>query len=339
MPPAPDPTRSGHAGARRPRGWRRRRSRGRCCTARAASSPPPPRWPRRPRCRLAGACASRPGRRADATSRRCCGRRPASASTHSPRSSRIGVRSFDDDSGCTLLTPALRRRRLPQASVVVEGSLALLADRRQRDDDDAQRRGDQKAGPRMAGRRNRSMALATRPGRAAGCLRASARARVRAATARSRSRACGTHGRGRRTARQGRGRRCGWQARRRRCSRRARWPGRERGTAPPRAGPTCRPPGSSRPRSTTLPSPIETSSPQKISGRASTPLGPGVPPTRTIAPSSNAITAFGAIPSASVGMKAVCALALLAASGPAMPWTAPRPKATRGALAARLSIA
>ena len=42
----------------RPRGCRRRPSRGRCCTARRSSSSPPRRSLHRPRCRRAGSCRS-----------------------------------------------------------------------------------------------------------------------------------------------------------------------------------------------------------------------------------------------------------------------------------------
>ena len=49
-----------------------------------------------------------------------------------------------------------------------------------------------------------------------------------------------------------------------------------------------------------------------------------------IAPTISAITALGGMPSVSIGMKEVCAPALLADSGPATPWIAPFPNGTRG---------
>ena len=44
-----------------------------------------------------------------------------------------------------------------------------------------------------------------------------------------------------------------------------------------------------------------------------------------IAPTISAITAFGGMPSVKSGMNEVCAAALLALSGAATPWIAPRP--------------
>ena len=64
--------------------------------------------------------------------------------------------------------------------------------------------------------------------------------------------------------------------------------------------------------------------------------GPGMMPWMVIAPTISAITAFGGMPSVSSGMKEVCAPALLAASGPATPSMAPRPK-RRGSLASFFS--
>ena len=55
-------------------------------------------------------------------------------------------------------------------------------------------------------------------------------------------------------------------------------------------------------------------------------FGPGMMPWIVIAPTISAITALGGMPSVSSGMKAVCAPALLADSGPATPSIAPLPK-------------
>ena len=54
--------------------------------------------------------------------------------------------------------------------------------------------------------------------------------------------------------------------------------------------------------------------------------GPGMMPWIVIAPTISAITALGGMPSVSSGMKAVCAPAWLADSGPATPSIAPLPK-------------
>jgi hypothetical protein len=66
--------------------------------------------------------------------------------------------------------------------------------------------------------------------------------------------------------------------------------------------------------------------PQNRSGRCSSTSGPGRMPWIIMAPIITAITALGGMPSVSIGMKAVCAPALLADSGPATPSTAPLPK-------------
>ena len=64
--------------------------------------------------------------------------------------------------------------------------------------------------------------------------------------------------------------------------------------------------------------------------------GPGMMPWMVMAPTISAITALGGMPSVSSGMKAVCAPALLADSGPATPSMAPRPK-REGSLASFFS--
>jgi hypothetical protein len=58
-------------------------------------------------------------------------------------------------------------------------------------------------------------------------------------------------------------------------------------------------------------------------------LGPGWMPWRMSAPIISAITGFDGMPKVSIGMKEVCAPALLADSGPATPSMAPLPKASR----------
>ena len=59
-------------------------------------------------------------------------------------------------------------------------------------------------------------------------------------------------------------------------------------------------------------------------------------PWMVMAPTISAITALGGMPSVSSGMNAVCAPALLAASGPATPSIAPLPK-REGSLASFFS--
>jgi hypothetical protein len=66
--------------------------------------------------------------------------------------------------------------------------------------------------------------------------------------------------------------------------------------------------------------------PQNNAGRPVMTCGPGMMPWMVIAPTISAITAFGGMPSVSNGMNAVCAPALLAASGAATPSIAPFPK-------------
>ena len=66
--------------------------------------------------------------------------------------------------------------------------------------------------------------------------------------------------------------------------------------------------------------------PQKSWGLFTITSGPGTMPWIVIAPTMSAITAFGGMPRARSGMKEVCAPALFAASGPATPSMAPRPK-------------
>ncbi len=66
--------------------------------------------------------------------------------------------------------------------------------------------------------------------------------------------------------------------------------------------------------------------PQKRSGCLVMICGPGTMPWIVMAPTMIAMTAFGGMPSVSIGMKEVCAPALFADSGPATPSMAPRPK-------------
>src|SRR6478752_2956820 len=74
-----------------------------------------------------------------------------------------------------------------------------------------------------------------------------------------------------------------------------------------------------------LPSHIEAIMPQNSSGCLVMTCGPGTMPWMVIAPTINAITALGGMPSVSSGMNDVCAAALLALSGAATPSMAPRP--------------
>ena len=75
-----------------------------------------------------------------------------------------------------------------------------------------------------------------------------------------------------------------------------------------------------------LPSHIEAIMPQNSSGCLVITCGPGTMPWMVMAPTISAITALGGMPSVSSGMNEVCAAALLALSGAATPWMAPRPK-------------
>ncbi len=75
-----------------------------------------------------------------------------------------------------------------------------------------------------------------------------------------------------------------------------------------------------------LPSHIDAIMPQNNSGCLVMTCGPGTMPWMVMAPTMSAITALGGIPSVSSGMNEVCAAALLALSGAATPWMAPRPK-------------
>ncbi len=68
--------------------------------------------------------------------------------------------------------------------------------------------------------------------------------------------------------------------------------------------------------------------PQNSSGLAVITCGPGCMPLMVMAPTISAITALGGMPSVSMGMNEVCAPALLALSGPAMPRMLPWPKGT-----------
>ncbi len=84
--------------------------------------------------------------------------------------------------------------------------------------------------------------------------------------------------------------------------------------------------GRFRTSSNRLPIPKLATSPQNISGRASSISGPGWMPWMTIAPSISAMIGSPGMPSVRVGTKAVMAAALFAASGPATPSMAPWPK-------------
>ena len=75
-----------------------------------------------------------------------------------------------------------------------------------------------------------------------------------------------------------------------------------------------------------LPIHIEAIMPQNRLGFLVITPGPGTMPWIVIAPTISAITALGGMPRVRSGMKAVCAPALLALSGPATPSMAPRPK-------------
>ena len=75
-----------------------------------------------------------------------------------------------------------------------------------------------------------------------------------------------------------------------------------------------------------LPIHMLTTMPQNNAGCVVITWGPGWMPWMVIAPTISAITAFGGIPSVSIGMNEVCAAALLADSGPATPSMAPLPK-------------
>src|SRR5438105_1794676 len=74
-----------------------------------------------------------------------------------------------------------------------------------------------------------------------------------------------------------------------------------------------------------LPTHIEAMRPQKSCGLLVITCGPGWMPLMVIAPTISAITALGGMPSVSIGMKEVCAPALLADSGPATPRMSPLP--------------
>jgi hypothetical protein len=75
-----------------------------------------------------------------------------------------------------------------------------------------------------------------------------------------------------------------------------------------------------------LPIHIDAIMPQNSSGCLVMTWGPGTMPWMVMAPTMSAITALGGMPSVSRGMNEVCAAALLALSGAATPWMAPRPK-------------
>ena len=77
-----------------------------------------------------------------------------------------------------------------------------------------------------------------------------------------------------------------------------------------------------------LPIHIEAIRPQNSCGLLVITCGPGWMLWIVIAPTISAITAFGGMPSVSIGMKEVCAPALLAASGPATPRMLPLPNGT-----------
>ena len=77
--------------------------------------------------------------------------------------------------------------------------------------------------------------------------------------------------------------------------------------------------------SSRLPTHIDAIMPQNSSGSSVTTFGPGVMPWMIIAPIISAITGFDGMPSVSIGMKEVCAPALLANSGAATPSIAPLP--------------
>ena len=74
--------------------------------------------------------------------------------------------------------------------------------------------------------------------------------------------------------------------------------------------------------------------PQNSCGLLVITCGPGWMPLIVIAPTISAITAFGGMPSVSIGMNEVCAPALLAVSGPATPRMSPLPNGLRRACAA-----
>ncbi|OJU36890.1 MAG: hypothetical protein BGN94_04130 [Rhizobiales bacterium 68-8] len=74
-----------------------------------------------------------------------------------------------------------------------------------------------------------------------------------------------------------------------------------------------------------LPIHIEAIRPQNSAGCSRTTSSPGWMPCTISAPAIIAISALPGMPSVSSGMKEVCAPALLAASGPATPSTAPWP--------------
>ena len=74
-----------------------------------------------------------------------------------------------------------------------------------------------------------------------------------------------------------------------------------------------------------MPIHIEATSPQNSSGFRVITCGPGWMLWMVIAPTISAMTAFGGIPSVSIGMNEVCAPALFADSGPATPAMAPLP--------------
>ena len=78
-----------------------------------------------------------------------------------------------------------------------------------------------------------------------------------------------------------------------------------------------------------LPIHIDTIMPQNSSGSSVTTLGPGVMPWMIIAPIISAMTGFDGMPSVSIGMKDVCAPALLADSGAATPSMAHLPNWAR----------
>src|SRR6476661_4715940 len=74
-----------------------------------------------------------------------------------------------------------------------------------------------------------------------------------------------------------------------------------------------------------LPTHIDAINPQNSCGLLVITCGPGWMPLIVIAPTINAITALGGMPSVSIGMNEVCAPALLADSGPATPRMSPLP--------------
>ena len=75
-----------------------------------------------------------------------------------------------------------------------------------------------------------------------------------------------------------------------------------------------------------LPIHMEAIMPQNRSGELVMTSGPGTMPWIVMAPTMRAITALGGIPRVSREMNEVCAPALLALSGPAIPLIAPLPK-------------